>query len=132
MLRLGGQGRDLPRRLWQLQQELTTLVARLAPTSSAVESPFHGVNARSSFQLAQARGVVLAALAGAGLEVLEYTPATVKKAVTGNGRATKEQVRMMVGRLLGRPPESLTSHDLSDALAVALCHASSARLRRLP
>jgi crossover junction endodeoxyribonuclease RuvC len=114
----------------RLQQELGALVARLRPTCAAVESPFHGVNARSAFQLAQARGVVLAALAGAGVEIAEYSPATVKKAVTGNGRAPKAQVRSMVGRLLSRPGLDV-SDDLADALAVALCHGASQRHRDL-
>lgn len=126
VIRLGGERRGLPQRLWLLHRELTLLVERLQPGGAAVESPYHGANPRSTFQLAQARGVVLAVLAGAGLLVAEYTPAAVKKAVTGNGRASKEQVRTMVGHLLGRPaPE--TAGDLSDALAVALCHAGSRR-----
>ena len=95
-----------------------------------MESPFHGANSRSAFQLAQARGVVLAVLAGVGLDVAEYTPATVKKAVTGNGRAPKEQVRVMVTRLFTRPVME-SSHDATDALAVALCHGCSQRLRNL-
>jgi crossover junction endodeoxyribonuclease RuvC len=126
-----GRGRGaLPKRLVRLQRELEALVRRLRPTCAAVESPYHGVNAHSAFQLAQARGVVLAVLAGAGLEVAEYTPATVKKAVTGNGRAPKLQVRSMVGRLLGRPDLDVPD-DLADALAVALCHGASARHRAL-
>jgi crossover junction endodeoxyribonuclease RuvC len=130
VIRLGGGGDALPERLMRLQGELEALVRRLRPTCAAVESPYHGVNARSAFQLAQARGVVLAVLAGAGLDVAEYTPATVKKSVTGNGRAPKGQVRSMVGRLLGRP-ELDVPDDLADALAVALCHGASARHRAL-
>jgi crossover junction endodeoxyribonuclease RuvC len=114
----------------RLQQELSDLVERLRPTCAAVESPYHGANARSAFQLAQARGVVLAVLAGAGVEIAEYSPATVKKAVTGNGRAPKAQVRAMVGQLLGRPGIDV-SDDLADALAVALCHGASHRHRTL-
>lgn len=126
VIRLDRVGGDLPKRLLRLQQELGLLVERLRPTCAAVESPYHGANARSSFQLAQARGVVLVVLAGAGVEVAEYSPATVKKAVTGNGRAPKAQVRSMVGRLLGRPG-LVVSDDLADALAVALCHGASHR-----
>jgi crossover junction endodeoxyribonuclease RuvC len=129
-IRLDRPGGPLPERLLLLQQELDALVRRLKPTCAAVESPYHGVNARSAFQLAQARGVVLAVLAGAGIEIAEYPPATVKKAVTGNGRAPKAQVRSMVGELLGRP-ELDGSDDLADALAVALCHGASHRHRAL-
>jgi crossover junction endodeoxyribonuclease RuvC len=127
----GGAPDDLAPRLWRLQQELTALVQHLRPTAAAVESPYHGANARSAFQLAQARGVALAVLAGAGIRVAEYTPATVKKAVTGNGRAPKEQVRSMVSRLLGRQALERERGDVTDALAVALCHACSRRHREL-
>ena len=127
---LGAARVPLHRRLLRLQQELDTLLARLHPTCAAVESPYHGANARSALQLAQARGVVLASLAGSGLDVAEYAPAAVKKAVTGNGRASKDQVRSMVARLLGRPAIDAPD-DLADALAVALCHGASRRHREL-
>jgi len=88
---------------------------------AAVEAPFHGVSARSALQLAHARGVVLAALGRSGLRVFEYSPATIKKAVTGNGRAEKGQVEAMVSRLVAggcAPGRS----DIADAVAAALCH----------
>lgn len=119
----------LPARLALLQRELTELLAVLGPLSAAVESPFHGKDARASLQLAHARGVILAVLADSGIDVHEYTPATVKKAVTGNGRAPKDQVQRMV-RLMLRAPEIPASSDVSDALAVALCHAASAGFHR--
>ena len=123
VLRLGAG--DFPQRLALLQERLAELVSRLRPTVAAVESPFHGASARSALQLAHARGVILAVLAGAGVEVVEYTPASVKKAVTGSGRADKRQVAAMVGQLLGAALPG-SSHDLSDALALALCHLASA------
>ncbi len=126
VLPLGSATDDLASRLCRLQQKMEQLVLRVRPTCSAVEAPYHGVNARSALHLAHSRGVVLAVLAGAGLEIHEYTPATVKKAVTGNGRAPKEQVCTMVGHMLRlEPPPS--AGDLSDALAVALCHAGHRR-----
>jgi crossover junction endodeoxyribonuclease RuvC len=115
-------------RLARLYAELETLVRRLQPTAAAVETLFHGKNASSALKLASARGVILVVLAQAGLEISEYSPATVKQAVTGSGRATKEQVQLMVSRLL-RSTEDLGSHDLSDALAVALCHQTSSAFR---
>jgi len=117
-------------RLSRLHHELSELVERLRPTAAAVEAPYQGVNPRSAFQLAQARGVVLAVLAAAGLDVGEYPPATVKKAVTGNGRAPKEQVQSMVGHLLRRPPMR-GALDVTDALAVALCHQTVHRHRAI-
>jgi crossover junction endodeoxyribonuclease RuvC len=121
VIRLGSPGQGFGARLGRLHDEFSLLVDRLHPTCAAVESPFHGPNARSVLQLAHARGVILAVLAGAGVEVAEYTPAAVKKSVTGNGRASKAQVRAMVGRLLDPLPREGPT-DLSDALAVALCH----------
>jgi len=128
-IRLGTK-ETLDRRLWRLQQDLEALVRRIRPTAAAVESPYFGANARSALQLAHARGVILAVLAGSGTEVVEYTPATVKKAVTGNGHAPKEQVRSMVERLLGSCAGDAPD-DLSDALAVALCHAASRRYHEI-
>jgi crossover junction endodeoxyribonuclease RuvC len=125
MIRLTGE--DFSRRLGMLQLRFAELVRRVEPSLAAVESPFHGANPRSALQLAHARGVVLATLAAAGVAVAEYTPATVKKSVTGNGRATKQQVRAMVFRLLAATPPHGGS-DLSDALAVALCHQSHRRV----
>jgi crossover junction endodeoxyribonuclease RuvC len=120
VIRLGKRG-AFADRLSCLQREITDLVERLRPNEAAVEAPFHGASARSALQLAHARGVVLAVLAGAGLSVAEYSPAAVKKAITGSGRADKRQVRKMVEALLNRPTGS-SSHDVSDALAVSMCH----------
>jgi crossover junction endodeoxyribonuclease RuvC len=113
--------RALADRLADLLAGMTTIVDVHAPSEAAVEAPFHGVSARSALQLAHARGVVLAALGASNVAVFEYSPATIKKAVTGNGRAEKTQVESMVGRLVpgngagGRP-------DVADAIAAALCH----------
>lgn len=118
-------------RLCRLQSELQSLLLRLQPTAAAVESPFHGVNPRSALQLAHARGVVLAVVAGIGIEIVEYAPAAVKKSVTGTGRADKAQVEFMVARTLG-PGAARSCGDRADALAVALCHlfATGSGLRR--
>lgn len=115
-------------RLYRLHATFDELVRRLEPTHAAVELPFHGVSARSALQLAHARGVVLASLAGAAIEVAEYTPAAVKKAVTGSGRADKEQVMRIIGHLLALPRDMAPTPDLCDALAVALCDLSRRRL----
>lgn len=127
-LALGASSVALPVRLASLHVDFSELVARTRPDAAAVESPFHGVNARDALRLAHARGVIIAVLGVAGVEVAEYSPASVKKAVTGNGRATKEQVRSMVERLLGAPLAA-SRGDLSDALAVGLCHAAGAGMR---
>ena len=91
---------------------------------------FHATNVRSALKLGHARGVAMLAAVEAGCAVAEYTPAEVKRAVVGYGRAEKHQVQQMVKLLLGldRVP---SPHDASDALAVALCHAHSAPLAGL-
>lgn len=130
VIEIGASG-AFPLRLSRLQRELQDLLSRLQPTGAAVESPFHGVNARSALQLAHARGVVLAVVAGTGIEVVEYAPAAVKKSVTGTGGADKAQVEFMVARTLG-PAAARSCGDRADAIAVALCHlfATGSGLRR--
>ncbi len=115
---------SLAERLAEIHRAVADIIARHRPSVLAVEEVFHGKNFRSAMKVGEARGVVLAAGALAGLPVVEYTPARVKKAVTGNGRAEKRQVQRMVTRLLvlRRPPEPF---DASDALAIAYCHARS-------
>jgi crossover junction endodeoxyribonuclease RuvC len=120
---------SFPDRLHQLQEEFASIVEKWSPASAAVETPFHGANARSALQLAHARGVLLAVLAGCGVKVTEYTPAVVKKSVTGNGRAAKDQVRAMVRRLLDLGEASVEELDVTDALAVAICHLAEAGIR---
>ena len=111
-------------RLASLCSELTGLVAEWGPATAAVEAPFHGVNARSALQLAHARGAILSVLGEARIEVHEYAPATVKKVVSGHGRADKAGIQAMVAHWLPEVREPvLRSADLADALAIALCHA---------
>jgi crossover junction endodeoxyribonuclease RuvC len=121
---------DLPRRLAHLAGCLGELVDRRRPDLAVLETPFHGMNAHSLIVLAQARGALLAVLAGRGLEIREYSPAEVKSAVTGNGRADKEQVARMVRLLLAARGEGWAS-DATDALALAICCAQRLRLDRL-
>jgi crossover junction endodeoxyribonuclease RuvC len=117
-------GDPFPIRLARIHRELASLFAKTRPDCVAVESVFHAVNARSALKLGHARGVALLAAVEAGCEIVEYTPAEVKRAVVGYGRAEKRQVQQMIKLLLGlaRPP---SSSDASDALAVAICHVHS-------
>ncbi len=121
---------SLPDRLVCLCAELRELLERHEPEAAVLEALFHGVNPRSLIVLAQARGALLATLAGSGLEIHEYTPAEVKTAVTGSGRADKQQVSRMVRLILGMADVELTP-DASDALAVAICFAQRLRIDRL-
>ena len=120
----------LPDRLAHLCDELRDLLRRFEPEAAVLESLFRGVNVRSLIVLAQARGALLATLAGAGVDIHEYSPAEIKTAVVGHGRADKAQVNRMVTLILGLGEERLTP-DASDALAVAICFAQRLRLDRL-
>jgi crossover junction endodeoxyribonuclease RuvC len=110
-----------PDRLLAIHTELSALLTQCRPDGVAVESLFHAVNARSALQLGHARGVALLAASQARVPIAEYSPAEVKRAVVGYGRAEKPQVQQMIRLLLGlaEAPQPL---DVSDALAVAICH----------
>ena len=124
--RFGSSGVVRPRgkhrhgRLADLQIRLAKVVEELAPDCAAVESSFSGRNPKSGLALAESRGVILAVLGSLDLEVSSYTPAQVKSAIVGHGRAEKHQVNYMVVRLLSlsEPP----ANDAADAIAVALTH----------
>jgi crossover junction endodeoxyribonuclease RuvC len=117
----------LARRLEALFDGLLAVIDRYAPDAAAVEETVVNTNAASSLKLGQARGVVLLAAARAGLEVGEYASRAVKRAVTGTGSASKEQVAAMVRALLAGAVEATA--DATDALAVAICHAHVAATR---
>ncbi len=117
-------------RLGALSREIGQILDRNRPEVVAVESVFHGVNTKSLVVLAQARGAILAELGRRDLPCHEYSPAEVKRAVTGSGRAHKDQVGHMVKVLLNLRGGDLAS-DTSDALAVALCLAHSLRVERI-
>ncbi len=114
-------GAPLADRLARLLAALSEVIARHQPTEAAIETVFVQHNARAALILGQARGVALAAMAGAGLAIHEFTPQQIKKAVTGSGRAAKAQVQAMVARRLALP--EVPQADAADAVAVALCHA---------
>jgi crossover junction endodeoxyribonuclease RuvC len=122
-------GDPLPRRLHALHTGLAHLIEQHHPQSAAVEELFFARNARTALAVGQARGVVLLALTETGLPIFEYTPLQVKQAVTGYGRAEKQQVQAMVRVLLGLSavPEP---DDAADAVAVAICHLQTITLRQ--
>ena len=104
-------------RLSFIKHELTNLVFQYKPSFSAIEQIFVGAGSGSSLKLGMARGVALLVLAEAGLETKELPPRLVKKTVTGSGAASKEQIKLMVQRLLNITPKN---EDSSDALAIAI------------
>ena len=111
----------LPKRLSALADQLEALIAEQRPAAAAAEEVFVNKNPQSTLKLGQARGVVLMCAARSGIEVGEYSPSLVKKAVVGTGAAEKAQVHAMVSRLL--PGVKIAGPDAADALAVAITHA---------
>ena len=111
----------LPKRLSFLASQLEALLSDHLPEAAAVEEVFVNKNPQSTLKLCQARGVALMLAARAGIEIGEYAPTLVKKAVVGTGTADKAQVHAMVQRLL--PGAAIAGPDAADALAVAITHA---------
>ena len=120
---------DVARRLLQLDQGLLEVLESYRPDEAAVETTLVNKNAASTLKLGLARGVTLLTPARFGLPVAEYSANHVKKSVVGAGHAAKEQVAMMVTRLL--PGCAIEGADAADALAVAICHAHHAETGRL-
>jgi crossover junction endodeoxyribonuclease RuvC len=118
-------GLPLFERIRELHHGLEEIIDQYRPDVAAVERIFFAKSVRSALVLGHARGVALLAIAEAGVEFYEYTPAEVKKAVAGYGRAGKRQVQEMVRRVLGLELE--LSPDGADALALAICHMNMAR-----
>jgi crossover junction endodeoxyribonuclease RuvC len=117
----------LPQRLHALGLELALLLQLWQPEALAIEELYFNKNVKTAIGVAQARGVVLAQCAGAGLAIAEYAPGTVKSQLTGSGNADKAQVEFMVRRLAGSAaPAAGALDDELDAIAVALCHSMRA------
>ncbi len=119
---LATKARDpLPSRLRVIHDGITALLARHQPDVMAVESVFYARNARTTMVMSHARGVVLLAAEEAGVPIMEYTPAMVKKTVVGRGAALKPQVGYMVAQLL-RLRQAPEPADAADGVAIALTH----------
>ena len=101
--------------------EIQEIIERYLPRDMAIEAPFFGKNVQSMLKLGRAQGVAMAAGMTMGLTITEYSPLKIKQSVTGNGKATKEQVADMLCRMLNLKPQKLAL-DATDALSVAVCH----------
>lgn len=123
-------GTPLPRRLQIIYQELTQIIGQWQPETAAIEELFFGKNAKTALVVGHGRGAAMLALANADLPITEYKPLEVKQAITGYGGAGKQQIQQMVKLLLGLD-EAPRPDDIADALAVAICHLHSARLKML-
>lgn len=113
----------LCQRLFEISSALRNVISEYRPDSGAVEEVFYAVNVKTALKLAHVRGVALLVIAEAGLPVGEYSPLEVKTSVVGYGRAEKRQVQLMVQSLL-KLETMIESEDASDAVAVAICHAT--------
>jgi crossover junction endodeoxyribonuclease RuvC len=114
-------GKALAIRIREIYEAVTTLITRHAPTVVVVEDVFQGKNVQSALKLGHARGAILLAAALSEIPIAEYSPREIKKAVVGNGNATKDQVGFMVQQhlRLKAPPSPA---DAADGVAAALCH----------
>lgn len=120
-----GREQSLSARLKTIHESLVASLDLWKPDAVAVEEVFFAKNAQSALKLGQARGAALVGAATLGLEIFEYSASIVKQTVSGSGRAEKEQVQRMVKAILGRSlPSNIVfeREDVSDALAVAICH----------
>jgi crossover junction endodeoxyribonuclease RuvC len=115
-------------RLLELFRDLQAIIEEFTPDEMAVEKLFFGRNVTTAISVGQARGSILLAAALAGIEVVEYTPAEIKQAISGYGNADKEQVQEMVRQLLGLA-EAPQPDDAADGVAIAICHLQAARYR---
>ena len=116
-------------RLVLIFQKIQEIIGKFRPDAVAIENIFYAKNVQSMLKLGQARGSAIVASSLLNLPIFEYTPLEVKQAVVGYGTASKDQVQKMVMRLLNLP--QVAEENASDALAVALCHASSERMKKI-
>lgn len=119
---------ELPRRLFALYDEIINIIDEYRPDELSIEDLFFNTNAKTALVVGQARGVVLLAAAQKHMHIAVYTPLQVKMALTGYGRAEKNQVGVMVKTLLGLSAIPKPD-DTADALAIALSHAFSRKMR---
>ena len=120
----------LPKRLRKIYEELEKIIDKYKPHAVVVEDLFVSNNIKAALKLGHARGVAILAAVNAGLPVFEYAPAEVKQAVVGTGKADKKQIQLMVKTLL-ELPKAPHPADAADALAAAICHVHSSRMREM-
>jgi len=110
-------------RLRRIFERISGLIDEFLPDELAIESPFYGKNVQSMLKLGRAQGVAMAAALSRDIPIFEYAPLKIKMAITGNGRASKEQVADLLQRFLKIPSENMLPQlDATDGLAAAFCH----------
>ena len=118
---------ELPKRIQKVHEAVLDFIRRYRPAVMALENVFFGKDVRALVKMGEARASAILAAEESGIPVVEYTPARVKQAVSGNGRASKIQIQQMMRHLLRL--KELPPPDSADALAVALCHLQTNRVR---
>ncbi len=114
---------SVSKKLLSIFNKIINIIEDHSPSCLAVEAGFYSKNVDSLVKMSQVKGVVMLAASKKGLEVFEYSPTAVKSAIVGRGRAAKEQVKYMVEQMINK--EIKGSFDISDAIAVAICHLQS-------
>ena len=123
---LTNAGESFPLRLEKIYRDLTDIIKEYKPDAMSIEELFFNNNAKTAINVAQARGVILMTARINALDIFEYTPLQIKQAVTGYGRADKIQVQKMVKTIL--KVDTLPKlDDITDSMAMAICHAHSAK-----
>lgn len=125
-----GTNLTIPERLERLFSQLVQFVKSVKPDVAALENLFFNTNAKTALIVGQARGVIQLALTQHKIPIVEYTPLQVKMALTGYGRADKNQIQQMVKTIL-KLPEILSPDDVADAAAIALTHCFSYKISKL-
>ena len=111
----------LQQRISEIYDRIKALIQKFKPDESSIETIFYSKNIKSILSMGDARGVIMLALAQEDIPVFEYSPREIKKAVVGNGNASKKQVQYMVKAIL-KLKDVPSSYDVTDALAIAICH----------
>lgn len=122
-------GDELPERLGMIFKEISIIIEKWQPQTMGIEQVFVNKNVDSALKLGQARGAAICAGTNANLDIGEYTPRAIKKAVVGNGSADKEQIQQMMKLLLKLDFEP--QNDEADGLAIAMCHANHMTIKNL-
>lgn len=121
-------GMPMPDRLNIISTKLKEIIENYRPENVSVEQLFFCTNAKTAIKVGEARGVILLTASQAGLKISEYTPLQVKMAITGYGKADKKQIQYMVKNILGCK-EIPKPDDAADAIAIAICHINSRKLK---
>lgn len=121
---------NLEDRLTEIYDFIANLIERFTPEVLAIEELFFAANSKTALIVGQARGVILLAASKSNLPTASYTPLQVKQALTGYGRASKNQIQSMVGSIL-HLAKKIAQDDAADALAIAITHAFSYKIRRI-